>query len=308
MILLILACVLLAAAGALWWWCRREVEEPSPAPKSIVLLLQVPRPLNAEILAYHAQQVTGEPVGLGASAAGGSVIGESAPFFLPLGGTMFVVHSVPAPYFDDFMLLAAGQPNLRLRRAIEEHRAWLSVDVLGSDSGTLENHRTMARLAARFLGPECVLLYHPPTGRFGYNTDETIALLESKDPFEAVFAPIPHSPVITVDTPSNLAEATAEAKARFPEFVEAFRQRRGNLFSVKAPVSREDRTEHIWIDLVAIEGDELRGVLGNDPLDLPGLRMGSAIVVPVSDVEDWVYVRDGKMAGGFSTKILLSGL
>jgi uncharacterized protein YegJ (DUF2314 family) len=55
----------------------------------------------------------------------------------------------------------------------------------------------------------------------------------------------------------------------------------------------------------ATEGDQIFGELGNDPVNLGALKLGSKVVVKLSDLNDWVYVdRQGNMQGCFTLAVL----
>lgn len=121
-----------------------------------------------------------------------------------------------------------------------------------------------------------------------------------------MFGEIPNSPVVNADAEdAELAEAKRVAQRRWKEFCDAFASNSGNGFSVKAPITRDDRTEHIWVDVEEITSLCVWGLLGNEPVQLPGLRLGSRVEVPLGDIEDWSYLRDGKTIGGFSIAVLL---
>ncbi|MBL8895995.1 MAG: DUF2314 domain-containing protein, partial [Planctomycetes bacterium] len=53
------------------------------------------------------------------------------------------------------------------------------------------------------------------------------------------------------------------------------------------------------------EGDLVRGTLANEPRDLEGLKLGSAVSCKLSELSDWFYEQDGKMVGGTTVKLLL---
>ena len=98
--------------------------------------------------------------------------------------------------------------------------------------------------------------------------------------------------------------AVEESRARWPEFVAAFRARDGEMFSVKAPMHGGGNTEFIWIEVESLEDSTIRGKLGNDPVDLGGLKAGHDVRIAVADVNDWVFMRAGKPEGLFTPKVL----
>jgi uncharacterized protein YegJ (DUF2314 family) len=99
--------------------------------------------------------------------------------------------------------------------------------------------------------------------------------------------------------------AVEEARCRWTEFVEAFENRQPDqLFSVKAPFSQGDECEFMWLNVSAIENDTIYGELGNDPVNLEGMKEGDRLHVKLSDLNDWIYLKDGELHGGFTAKVL----
>lgn len=71
--------------------------------------------------------------------------------------------------------------------AMREHKAWLSMDILDPESVTPENYRIIGRVLAHLAGPDCLALYHPPSGKLVPCLAETGTKLSSDDPIQAVF-------------------------------------------------------------------------------------------------------------------------
>ena len=242
----------LLVAAAIWLWRRLKAKLPGcPPPLGIVLLLKEPKPINAEILAFHFGQITGRPFkaiapestqtqGEGDSPAKDIVIGIPPNFLATADGTMFLINCVPKPYFSEPARLSEDMRELRIKTAVENHRAWLSAEILHPEAVSPENYRIVGRLLAGLIGPECVALYHPESNRLvPADLDQTIEQLRSDDPIGAVFGTSPHVPVILIEDDPRLKAAEAEARRRFPEFEAAFRLGRAVDFSVKASLDPE---------------------------------------------------------------------
>lgn len=63
--------------------------------------------------------------------------------------------------------------------------------------------------------------------------------------------------------------------------------------------------EHIWVGDISVEGDKISAVLANDPIDLPGLSFGSPVTFSREQISDWSYVKDGKMYGHYTTRVVV---
>ena len=72
---------------------------------------------------------------------------------------MFIVHYFDQPYFDNSEEVAAQSRNMRLSHAVENHRAWFSVDLMtGSDDPDrlAEDFADVGRLFAEIVDDDCL--------------------------------------------------------------------------------------------------------------------------------------------------------
>jgi uncharacterized protein YegJ (DUF2314 family) len=95
-----------------------------------------------------------------------------------------------------------------------------------------------------------------------------------------------------------------EARRRFPEFEDAFRSGDATDFSVKALISSADNAEHIWIEVEEITEGKIVGRLGNEPVRLDGLRLGSRVEIEKSQVEDWAFRSGDTPIGMFTVPVI----
>lgn len=66
--------------------------------------------------------------------------------------------------------------------------------------------------------------------------------------------------------------------------------------------------EHMWVGDVRFDGHTVSGTLLNDPDFIPSLQAGAAVSAPVAELEDWMYVIDGKVYGGYTIDALRRGM
>lgn len=308
----------LLLAAAIWLWRGLKAKRRGcPPPLGIVLLLKEPKPINAEILAFHFGRITGRPFKpvvldhsripcAGDSPAGDFVMGAPPNFLASAGGTLFLINTVPRPYFTDPARFIEDVRELRTKNAIASHRAWLSAEILHPEAVTPDNYRIVGRVLAGLIGPECAALYHPESNRLvPADLDQTIEQLRADDPIGAVFGSLPHIPVILIDDDPRLKAAEAEARRRFPEFEAAFRQGRAVDFSVKASLASGESSEHIWIQVEEVSEDTVFGSVGNEPSALPGYRFGSKVAVAKTQIEDWAFRHGDEAVGLFTVPVIL---
>lgn len=293
----LLAC-LVCGAGGLWWVFRRK--QQLPHPNSIVVLLKESRALSQDALARLASRAMGCPIDI--------VEGASPRFVLYAGGALYTLHNVASPYFDNSEKATEHIDELRLRKAARDHKAFIALDhTLGAtpDKPTAQEYQTIGKILAELEGPDWLALYHPPTDSFiPYIEKESVAHLRAQEPIESLFHNPTVSPVIPIDDDPRMKAAEAEAKRRFPEFKAAFAKRSSEFFSIKALIKRGSKGEHIWVEVDSMTDGAIEGRLGNEPVELEGLKLGSPVQVPVFEVEDWAIQKQGSITGAFTMPVL----
>ncbi len=300
-----------AVCALLYRWIRRLLRRRKHRLISFVALLREPMTMDPAILANAAGKVWGADLGDGTSpGADGFVVGADMVNTITHEGRMFLVNSFARPYIDDVEQAAEGIPDLRIRGLFCEHSAWFSCDALGINGDTPEQdvvdwYQRLGKLFAELLDENCLLIFIPDSGRAYPVNEETIDALGAEDPLGALQATAT-VPIIEVgDDDPLMQQAVEQARRNWPQFVAAFETRAGEHFSVKAPVSHAGNKEFIWISVTALEGDRVYGTLANDPGNLGPLKLGSKVVVPVGDLNDWCYIdAQENMAGGFTLEAI----
>jgi len=74
-------------------------------------------------------------------------------------------------------------------------------------------------------------------------------------------------------------------------------------FLVKAVFVEGRQIEHNWIADLEISDMHFRGVIANEPV-LPGLKFKQLIEFKPAQVSDWMYIDDGYLVGGFTTRVI----
>ena len=286
--------IVVALIGAVvTWWIRRRRRHRLI---SFVALLREPVAFDPAVLARVAGKAWNADLGDGATEGpDGFVIGVEITNSIMHDGRMYLVNTFPTPYMENPEKVAEGIADRRIRSLFSEHRAWFSCDALGVNGTTPEEevrdwYQRLGRLFAELLDENCLLIFLPDSDRAYPINEETEAALRSDDPVTALQETLT-VPIIDVASDDPLMQQAVEkARQDWPGFVSAFEARQGESFSVKAPVTHADNTEFIWISVTSLEGERVYGTLGNDPVDLGPLKLGSKVSVPVSDLNDWCYV------------------
>jgi len=302
----------------LWDWLRNFFHEgqhlhtsrsvPSAQPVALVLFLAQPRILSAQHLANFASQALGERFSSSDDEnCDHSVAGELPTFILKQGERAFMVSCFGTPYMDHPDKAARAINELRLRKVVREHSAWLSVDLLGTcaPEERSEVYRTIGKLIAALADDDCLAVFAPATSQLIVFNSEMREQLRGRDPLD-LFDQTRHPPVVPVSSDDpRLKAAVAKARRRWPAFVRAFEQREPEQsFSVKARMGQGDCIEFMWLSVTGLENGIIYGRLDNDPIELTSLRCGDRVRVRVNDLNDWLFTDGEVMQGGFTIEVL----
>ena len=70
-----------------------------------------------------------------------------------------------------------------------------------------------------------------------------------------------------------------------------------------------DRFEHIWMsDVEKLPDGNFSGRCANQPSDLPGKNEGDQVDFKQADITDWLFIRNEKVVGGETIKLLLKSM
>lgn len=149
---------------------------------SIVLLLKAPRDLTHEEIAHAISEGTGTKV------SEHDVVSKPPYHLVTVGADKFIVNNVGAAYFEDAAKLAAEIKQHGLGEAVQQSKAWLSVDWVGKDDRTdiKPVYQMIGKMATHLAGDSTVAAYSPDMDEFALWTPEVKKRLESDDPL-AVF-------------------------------------------------------------------------------------------------------------------------
>lgn len=75
-------------------------------------------------------------------------------------------------------------------------------------------------------------------------------------------------------------------------------------FALKVAFREGQKVEYMWVDEPRPEGELFVGRLINDPRTFEGPRRGDQLKVKRADVVDWSYVRDGRLVGGYTLRVM----
>jgi uncharacterized protein YegJ (DUF2314 family) len=121
------------------------------------------------------------------------------------------------------------------------------------------------------------------------------------------------SPVYDVASSNpEMAAAIAKARATLPAFWASYEAAKaseaGHSLKVRFPTRKNDG-EHIWMaEVKKLAGGRYSGRFANQPRDLPGKQAGDLVEFTEADISDWMFMRNGKIVGGETIRVLLKSM
>jgi len=80
------------------------------------------------------------------------------------------------------------------------------------------------------------------------------------------------------------------------------------LFEIKKGFIDGDKVEHLWMKRVTYDGKNFHGEIDNRPRDVNNVHLGQRVTVGPEAVSDWMFLKDGKLIGGYTTRVLYARL
>lgn len=201
---------------------------------------------------------------------------------------------------------------LRLKTMLKEHEAWVSVDLLTGDdelspAAKAREWNRVASLAAELMNDKTVGVILPEPNVIVVKNDSTADQLRQEDPVTALKESLDVAVVGADSEDPEMKQAVEEARTSWPEFVKAFEAKAEGTenFGVKFPFDAPENKEFMWIEVTSINDEFVTGKLANDPVWVKDLKLGSKVKKKVSEIADWMYIKDGDIVGGYSVKVLL---
>lgn len=75
-------------------------------------------------------------------------------------------------------------------------------------------------------------------------------------------------------------------------------------FSQQFEDSDEPVVEHMWINDIMFDGEEIKGTLVNTPGELTNIENGDEVTIPLNQISDWLFATSGKTYGGFTIQAM----
>lgn len=121
--------------------------------------------------------------------------------------------------------------------------------------------------------------------------------------------PLPDTIPVQRDDP-RMTEALAKARSTVEQFIDALQHPKPSqsLFGVKVPITEGENVRHIWLDSVQFQDGRFLGIVGNEPGMMMTIKLGDKVSAAPEEISDWMYVEDGKLVGGFTTRAIRNSM
>jgi uncharacterized protein YegJ (DUF2314 family) len=103
----------------------------------------------------------------------------------------------------------------------------------------------------------------------------------------------------------EMSEAISMASRTLPIFLQALARGTAEDFNLKIPLPHKGGRELIWMNEVRVDGKHFVGRIANTPVHQDRIHKGSPYRVRQSEIIDWYFMRDGKMHGSYTTRVML---
>lgn len=77
-------------------------------------------------------------------------------------------------------------------------------------------------------------------------------------------------------------------------------------FTQQFPDQQDPVVEHMWINEVEFDGDNVTGILINQPNELTNVNNGDPVSFPLEQISDWLFAIEGRTYGGFTIHTMRS--
>jgi uncharacterized protein YegJ (DUF2314 family) len=109
------------------------------------------------------------------------------------------------------------------------------------------------------------------------------------------------------DTDQEMNAAIEKARASLPSFWQAFDHHEPGEsdFSLKVRITDSHGTEHFWTSDIERKDGKVFGTINNDPDIVKNVKIGDRVEIPEADISDWMFLREDKMVGNYTIRVLL---
>ena len=106
----------------------------------------------------------------------------------------------------------------------------------------------------------------------------------------------------------EMEAAIARAQSEVDSFLAAWKEKKGQDFSVKVVVEDQGKSESFWLTEIKYDAGEFSGTIGNVPGIARNVKFGQKWTIKKEQISDWMFMREGKIHGNYTMRPLLKTL
>ncbi|HEY4256149.1 MAG TPA: DUF2314 domain-containing protein [Candidatus Udaeobacter sp.] len=112
------------------------------------------------------------------------------------------------------------------------------------------------------------------------------------------------------DNDKQMDRAVENAQRTLGFFIAALKAKQGGdtVFEIKKGFIDGDKVEHLWMKRITYDGKNFHGEIDNRPREVNNVHLGQRFTVAPEAVSDWMFLKDGKLIGGYTTRVLYARL
>ena len=99
--------------------------------------------------------------------------------------------------------------------------------------------------------------------------------------------------------------AMQEARATIDDLLRRVESGSVKKYNIKAPVVDVNGTEYFWLSDVTFTDGVFKGKIDNDPNIVKTVNIGEFMTIKKDKISDWMFMRDGKIYGNRTLRVLL---
>ena len=104
---------------------------------------------------------------------------------------------------------------------------------------------------------------------------------------------------------TTMEAAISKSRSSVSDFLKVLEVGDADSFSVKAPITDENGTEHFWLTDVSYNNGVFTGLIGNDPGIVKNVKFGQSWDIQRDLISDWMFIRSEMIHGGYTIDPLL---
>ena len=108
----------------------------------------------------------------------------------------------------------------------------------------------------------------------------------------------------------EMNKAMAEARAHLPHFWQVMAEAKNGEedFSIKVRITDGKDVEYFWCTELKLEKGVVTAEVGNEPEHVKTVKEGQRIPVKEADIVDWLYLKNDKMIGNYTSRPLMKSM